>query len=96
MYNVEFFLRLNDPLNPVYAVDLATKTYKVVASRIGVVNGVAGNMPDGGAIFRGDGFARVWPVSDVDGRVRYTRKDPSLNKEGPANDPAGSVSRADF
>lgn len=58
---LEYYLRRNDPLDPVYEVDTAAQTYRMVASRIGVVASVGGSMPDGGARFRSDDFERVYP-----------------------------------
>jgi hypothetical protein len=70
----EFYLRLNDPLAPVYAVNFETNTYRMVASKIGVVQDIGGTMPDNGAVFRTERFTQVWPNgTDRLGVVRYTR-----------------------
>lgn len=73
---LDYYLRLNDPLAPVYEVDTKANTYRMVASRIGVVDGVGGSMPDGGAEFRTDRFAQVWPAGEEDGVTRFTREQP--------------------
>jgi hypothetical protein len=75
---IEFYLRLNDPLSPVYQIDPEAGTWAMAASRIGVVPELGGEMPDGGALFRDtEKFARVWPKSEEDGVITYTRDEPA-------------------
>ncbi|MBP2303312.1 hypothetical protein [Azospirillum picis] len=73
----EFFLRRNDPLQPIYALDVAAGRWWMVASRIGVMPELGGALPDGGARFRSSAFEQVWPKAEADGVVTYTRAKPT-------------------
>ncbi|KAA0678093.1 hypothetical protein [Roseomonas genomospecies 6] len=73
----DFYLRKGDPLDPVYEVDMEAGTWRLVASRIGVVAGVGGAMADGGARFRSADFERVYPKAESDNVVTYTTTAPT-------------------
>lgn len=77
----DYYLRKGDPLAPVYEVDTAAGTWRLAASRIGVLPDVGGALNDSGARFRSDDFAQVWPKGDVDGVVTYTLDDPATANE---------------
>lgn len=75
--DVRYFLRERDILAPVYAADFGAMTWRLVASKIGVVDDVGGEMPDGGARFLSPDFAEVWPkTGSAEGHVVYTRARP--------------------
>jgi hypothetical protein len=78
---MEYYLRINDPLAPVYEVDPAANTFRMAGSRIGVIEGVGGEMPDGGATFRTEAFARVWMKRDGEGSVTFTRDQPETTHD---------------
>lgn len=70
---LEFYLRHNDPLSPVYEINPDAGTWRMAASAIGVISGVGGEMPDGGARFRDtELYTRVYPTGSQDGRITFS------------------------
>ncbi|MBR0651351.1 hypothetical protein GXW78_16885 [Roseomonas terrae] len=75
---IRYFLRENDPLCPVYAVDFEAKTWELAASRLGRIEGSGGSLADRDDVFLSERFAEVWPKPhDKAGIVAFTRDRPA-------------------
>ena len=74
----EFFLRKNDPLQPVYAVDATVRRWWLAASSIGVMPELTGDLPDDvAARFQSEDLEQVWPKTEDEGRITFTRVKPA-------------------
>jgi len=54
----EFYPRTGNWLQPIYEVDIAAGTWRLLASQIGVVPSCGGSMADSGDLFRAPPYKR--------------------------------------
>lgn len=74
--NYEYYLRLLDPLTPVYEVNFEANTWRVAASKVGGFPDVE-PMTDGGKRFRSSRFRRVYVVENqANGIVAFSQNKP--------------------
>ena len=71
----DFFLRLNDPLNPVYEVDWDRSTWKLFGSSMGSME-LGGALKDGGQKFRSESFVQVWKIQEDGGNSFFSTTNP--------------------
>lgn len=78
----KYYLRLNDMLMPVYEVDWAANHWRLVASRIGTMDGVEGSLLSEDISDRGQKFhdptlfAEVWCTKQEGDDMSFTRDKP--------------------
>ncbi len=79
---IRHFLRLNDPLTPVYRVDYDAGTWELVSSRLGRFDASGSITGDPAKDFPPAGFREVWPKPDGgDGFARFALTNPDHERQ---------------
>ena len=78
---VEYYMLKDDFMAPVYEIDFSNQTWRLVGSRIGVVDAGGSISSDGGSRFLTDKYLRVWKVADDGPISRFSLDCPAASQE---------------